>query len=152
MRASMLVTAILALSVACSFGAVCEESPEQVAPVGRHSKPLLRQRSKTEIEKQGSMSLDPRSSSKKKNRICQDSDLYQLPQSLLRRLYDSHSVSLEGLLKVLSKASTGPKETSLPQKRDMHDFFVGLMGKRNSQPDAPTDVGEENTPSFGTLK
>ncbi|XP_005079797.3 tachykinin-3 isoform X2 [Mesocricetus auratus] len=119
MRASMLVTAILALSVACSFGAVCEESPEQVAPVGRHSK---------------------------------DSDLYQLPQSLLRRLYDSHSVSLEGLLKVLSKASTGPKETSLPQKRDMHDFFVGLMGKRNSQPDAPTDVGEENTPSFGTLK
>lgn len=36
-----------------------------------------------------------------------DSDLYQLPQSLLRRLYDSRSVSLEGLLKVLSKASMG---------------------------------------------
>ncbi|KAL1775449.1 tachykinin-3 [Sigmodon hispidus] len=80
------------------------------------------------------------------------SDLYQLPQPLLRRLYDSRSVSLEGLLKVLSKASMGPKETSLPQKRDMHDFFVGLMGKRNSQPDIPTDVAEGNTPSFGTLK
>lgn len=36
-----------------------------------------------------------------------DSGLYQLPQSLLRKLYDSRSVSLEGLLKVLSKASAG---------------------------------------------
>lgn len=36
-----------------------------------------------------------------------DSGLYQLPQSLLRRLYDSRSVSLEGLLKALSKASAG---------------------------------------------
>jgi hypothetical protein len=36
-----------------------------------------------------------------------DSDLYQLPPSLLRRLYDSRPVSLEGLLKVLSKASVG---------------------------------------------
>uniref|UniRef100_A0A8C6QRV4 Tachykinin 2 n=2 Tax=Nannospalax galili TaxID=1026970 RepID=A0A8C6QRV4_NANGA len=81
-----------------------------------------------------------------------DSDLYQLPPSLLRRLYDSRSVSLEGLLKVLSKASMDPKKSSLAQKRDMHDFFVGLMGKRNSQPDTPTDMNEENTPSFGTLK
>ncbi|ERE90602.1 myosin-Ia [Cricetulus griseus] len=97
------------MEVTVRFEAVCEESQEQVAPGGRHSK---------------------------------DSDLYQLPQSLLRRLYDSRSVSLEGLLKVLSKASMG----------DMHDFFVGLMGKRNSQPDTPTDVVEENTPSFGTLK
>ncbi|XP_052021190.1 tachykinin-3 [Apodemus sylvaticus] len=85
-------------------------------------------------------------------RLSKDSDLYQLPPSLLRRLYDSRPVSLEGLLKVLSKASMGPKETSLPQKRDMHDFFVGLMGKRNSQPDTPTEVVEENTPSFGVLK
>lgn len=85
-------------------------------------------------------------------RLSKDSDLYQLPPSLLRRLYDRRPVSLEGLLKVLSKASVGPKETSLPQKRDMHDFFVGLMGKRNSQPDTPTDMAEENTPSFGVLK
>uniref|UniRef100_A0ABK0M3P0 Tachykinin precursor 3 n=1 Tax=Rattus norvegicus TaxID=10116 RepID=A0ABK0M3P0_RAT len=81
-----------------------------------------------------------------------DSDLSLLPPPLLRRLYDSRPISLEGLLKVLSKASVGPKETSLPQKRDMHDFFVGLMGKRNSQPDTPADVVEENTPSFGVLK
>ncbi|XP_003476009.1 tachykinin-3 [Cavia porcellus] len=81
-----------------------------------------------------------------------DSGLYQLPPSLLRRLYDSRSVSLEGLLKVLSKASMDPKESSLPQKRDMHDFFVGLMGKRNSQADTSTDVNQENIPGFGTLK
>uniref|UniRef100_A0A8C6HIR1 Tachykinin 2 n=1 Tax=Mus spicilegus TaxID=10103 RepID=A0A8C6HIR1_MUSSI len=116
MRNAMLFAAVLALSLAWTFGAVCEE------PQGQGG------------------------------RLSKDSDLYQLPPSLLRRLYDSRPVSLEGLLKVLSKASVGPKETSLPQKRDMHDFFVGLMGKRNSQPDTPTDVVEENTPSFGILK
>ncbi|XP_051026553.1 tachykinin-3 [Acomys russatus] len=119
MRNAMLFTVVLALSLAWSFGAVCEGSQEQGVPAGRHSK---------------------------------DSALYQLPPVLLQRLYDSRPVSLEGLLKVLSKASMGLKETSLPQKRDMHDFFVGLMGKRNSPPDTPTDVAEENTPSFGTLK
>ncbi|XP_043420459.1 tachykinin-3 isoform X2 [Prionailurus bengalensis] len=81
-----------------------------------------------------------------------DLDLYQLPPSLLRKLYDSRSVSLDGLLKMLSKASVDPKELPLPQKRDMHDFFVGLMGKRNSQPDTSIDVNQENVPSFGTLK
>ncbi|XP_062932465.1 tachykinin-3 [Cynocephalus volans] len=81
-----------------------------------------------------------------------DSDLYQLPPSLLQRLYDSRSFSLEELLKVLSKASVDPKELSPPQKRDMHDFFVGLMGKRNIQSDTPTDVNQKNVPSFGTLK
>ncbi|XP_049737532.1 tachykinin-3 isoform X2 [Elephas maximus indicus] len=81
-----------------------------------------------------------------------DLDLYQLPPSLLRRLLDSRSVYLDGLLKMLSKASLGPKESSLPQKRDMHDFFVGLMGKRNIQPDTPIDVNQENIPSFGNLQ
>uniref|UniRef100_A0A5F5PQY8 Neuromedin-K n=1 Tax=Equus caballus TaxID=9796 RepID=A0A5F5PQY8_HORSE len=81
-----------------------------------------------------------------------NSELNLLPPSLLRRLYDSRSVSLDGLLKMLSQASVDPKESSLPQKRDMHDFFVGLMGKRNIQPDTPVDVNQENIPSFGTLK
>ncbi|KFO24550.1 Tachykinin-3 [Fukomys damarensis] len=163
MRSTLLFATILALSLGSIFGAVCEESQEQVVPSGTHGK---------------------------------DSGLYQLPPSLLRRLYDSRSVSLEGLLKVLSKASMDPKESALPQKPgvdnmpatisqpafpkwerslamrkeagvravgllignqeepkgDMHDFFVGLMGKRNSQPDIPTDVDEENISSFGTLK
>ncbi|XP_031205184.1 tachykinin-3 isoform X2 [Mastomys coucha] len=116
MRSAVLFSVVLALSLAWTFGAVCEE------PQGQGG------------------------------RLSKESDLYQLPPSLLRKLYDSRPVSLEGLLKVLSKASVGPKETSRPQKRDMHDFFVGLMGKRNSQPDTPTDVVEENTPSFGILK
>ncbi|XP_024592485.1 tachykinin-3 [Neophocaena asiaeorientalis asiaeorientalis] len=119
MRSALLFAVILALSLARSLGAVCEESQEQVVPGGSHSK--------------------------------KDSNLYQLPPSLLRRLYDSRSVSLDGLLKMLSKASVGPKE-SLPQKRGMHDFFVGLMGKRNIQPDNPIDVNQENVPSFGTFK
>ncbi|XP_043302985.1 tachykinin-3 isoform X2 [Cervus canadensis] len=84
--------------------------------------------------------------------LSKDSNLYQLPPSLLRRLYDSRVVSLDGLLKMLSKASVGPKESPLPQKRDMHDFFVGLMGKRNLQADTPVDINRENIPSFGTFK
>ncbi|XP_036750858.1 tachykinin-3 [Manis pentadactyla] len=120
MRSTVLFAAILALSLAWSFGAVCEEPQEQVAPRRGHSK--------------------------------MDQELYQLPPSLLRRLYDSHSVSLDGLLKTLSKASMDPKELSLLQKRDMHDFFVGLMGKRNTQPDNPTDVNQETIPSLGALK
>uniref|UniRef100_A0A9L0RUZ8 Neuromedin-K n=1 Tax=Equus caballus TaxID=9796 RepID=A0A9L0RUZ8_HORSE len=119
MQSTLLFAAILALSLAQSFGAVCEESQEQVVPGGGESK---------------------------------NSELNLLPPSLLRRLYDSRSVSLDGLLKMLSQASVDPKESSLPQKRDMHDFFVGLMGKRNIQPDTPVDVNQENIPSFGTLK
>ncbi|XP_021542952.1 tachykinin-3 isoform X2 [Neomonachus schauinslandi] len=119
MRKALLSAAILAISLAYSFGAVCEDSQEQVVPGGGHNK---------------------------------DSDLYQLPSSLLRKLYDGRSVSLDGLLKMLSKASMDPKESPLPQKRDMHDFFVGLMGKRNIQPDTSIDVNQENVPSFGTLK
>ncbi|XP_059039481.1 tachykinin-3 isoform X1 [Mustela lutreola] len=120
MRRALLFAAILAISLAYSLGAVCEDSQEQVVPAGGHNK--------------------------------KDSDLYHLPSSLLRKLYDSRSVSLDGLLKMLSKASVDPKESSLPQKRDMHDFFVGLMGKRNIQPDTSIDVNQENVPSFGTLK
>uniref|UniRef100_A0A8C8XCR0 Tachykinin 3 n=2 Tax=Panthera TaxID=9688 RepID=A0A8C8XCR0_PANLE len=63
-----------------------------------------------------------------------DLDLYQLPPSLLRKLYDSRSVSLDGLLKMLSKASVDPKESPLPQKH------------------TSIDVNQENVPSFGTLK
>ncbi|KAM7328265.1 hypothetical protein ACRRTK_012357 [Alexandromys fortis] len=152
MRSAMLFAAILVLCFAGSFGAVCEESQGQVAPAGRHSEVrcLLTGSSTSEESRWMGVDLGPQLLSAPLSH--KDSGLYQLPQSLLRKLYDSRSVSLEGLLKVLSKASAGPKETSLPQKRDMHDFFVGLMGKRNSQPDTHTDVAEENTPSFGTLK
>uniref|UniRef100_A0A5F5PN93 Tachykinin precursor 3 n=1 Tax=Equus caballus TaxID=9796 RepID=A0A5F5PN93_HORSE len=101
MQSTLLFAAILALSLAQSFGAVCEESQEQVVPGGGESK---------------------------------NSELNLLPPSLLRRLYDSRSVSLDGLLKMLSQASVDPKESSLPQKH------------------TPVDVNQENIPSFGTLK
>uniref|UniRef100_A0A8C2SGE3 Tachykinin 3 n=1 Tax=Capra hircus TaxID=9925 RepID=A0A8C2SGE3_CAPHI len=102
MRSALLFAVILALSLARSFGAVCEESQEHVGPGGGHSK--------------------------------KDSNLYQLPPSLLRRLYDSRVISLDGLLKMLSKASVGPKESPLPQKH------------------TPVDINQENIPRFGTFK
>ncbi|PNI39372.1 TAC3 isoform 7 [Pan troglodytes] len=101
MRIMLLFTAILAFSLAQSFGAVCKEPQEEVVPGGGRSK--------------------------------RDPDLYRL----LQRLFKSHS-SLEGLLKALSQASTDPKESTSPEKRDMHDFFVGLMGKRSVQPEGKT--------------
>ncbi|XP_068937571.1 tachykinin-3 [Petaurus breviceps papuanus] len=79
-------------------------------------------------------------------------DLYQLPPSLLRRLYNSRSLSLDGLLRLLSKTSVDPKETMDFQKRDMHDFFVGLMGKRNIQSEPPVEVNQEIFPGFGDPK
>lgn len=42
MRSALLFAVILALGLARTFGAVCEESQEQVAPGGSHSK--VRQR------------------------------------------------------------------------------------------------------------
>ncbi|XP_024431957.1 tachykinin-3 [Desmodus rotundus] len=71
---------------------------------------------------------------------------------LLKTLSGSGSVSVDELLKTLGKASKDPKKLSLLQKRDMHDFFVGLMGKRNIQPDTPIGVNQENVPGFGSLK
>ncbi|XP_036108269.1 tachykinin-3 [Molossus molossus] len=71
---------------------------------------------------------------------------------LLKTLSGSGSVSVDELLKTLGRASKDPKKLSLLQKRDMHDFFVGLMGRRNIQPDTPIDVNQENVPSSGSHK
>ncbi|XP_016021179.1 tachykinin-3 isoform X2 [Rousettus aegyptiacus] len=71
---------------------------------------------------------------------------------LLKTLSGSGSVSVDELLRTLGKASKEPKTLSLFQKRDMHDFFVGLMGKRNIHSDTPIAVNQENVRSFGSLK
>ncbi|XP_054574568.1 tachykinin-3 [Eptesicus fuscus] len=64
-------------------------------------------------------------------------------EELLKALTSHNSVSVvDELLKTLSQASKG----------DMHDFFVGLMGKRNSQPDTPADGTHESAPRFGSLQ
>ncbi|XP_007506304.1 tachykinin-3 isoform X1 [Monodelphis domestica] len=117
---TLLLMAILVISIGRSCHAVCEESKEQGAFGGGHSKKVL--------------------------------DLYQLPPSLLRRLYNSRSISLDGLLRLLSKTSVDSKETMDYQKRDMHDFFVGLMGKRNIQAEPPMEVNQGNFPGFGDPK
>uniref|UniRef100_A0A8C0GH12 Tachykinin 3 n=1 Tax=Chelonoidis abingdonii TaxID=106734 RepID=A0A8C0GH12_CHEAB len=70
------------------------------------------------------------------------SDLYQLPTALLKRLYDGHRVSYEALLQLVGKDDA----------RDMHDFFVGLMGKRTLEPDDPTHGNKETSAGFGDLK
>ncbi|XP_062975831.1 tachykinin-3 isoform X2 [Elgaria multicarinata webbii] len=62
------------------------------------------------------------------------SDPYKLPPSLLRRLYDSQGISSEALLRLLGKEEISPQALASSQKRDMHDFFVGLMGKRTTEP------------------
>ncbi|XP_043824754.1 tachykinin-3 [Dromiciops gliroides] len=120
MKSTLLLMAILVLGVGRSCQAVCEESQEQGAFGGGHSKKV--------------------------------SDLYQLHPSLLRRLYNSRSLSLDGLLRLLSKTTVDPKESMDFQKRDMHDFFVGLMGKRNIQSEPPMEVNQENYPGFGNPK
>ncbi|XP_065275180.1 tachykinin-3 [Emys orbicularis] len=80
------------------------------------------------------------------------SDLDKLPTALLRRLYDGHRVSYEALLQLAGKDDARPKMPVPPQKRDMHDFFVGLMGKRTPEPDDPTDGNKETSAGFGDLK
>ncbi|XP_045439361.1 LOW QUALITY PROTEIN: neurokinin-B-like [Pipistrellus kuhlii] len=61
-------------------------------------------------------------------------------KELLKALTNHNSVSVvDELLKTLSQGSKDPKKRSFLQKRDMHDFFVGLMGKRNSQPGTPAE-------------
>uniref|UniRef100_A0A4X2M996 Tachykinin 3 n=1 Tax=Vombatus ursinus TaxID=29139 RepID=A0A4X2M996_VOMUR len=102
MRSTLLLMAILVLGVGRSCQAVCEESQEQGAFGGGHSKKVL--------------------------------DLYQLPPSLLRRLYNSRSLSLDGLLRLLSKTSVDPKESM--------DF----------QKQPPMEVNQENFPGFGDPK
>ncbi|XP_019597865.1 tachykinin-3 isoform X2 [Rhinolophus sinicus] len=130
MRSALLLAAILALSLA--QGAVCEESQEQMVPRGGRKEP----RDVWTLDRVAPL------------RFKKVPDINQL----LKTLSGSGSVSVDELLKTLGKASQDPKKLSLFQKRDMHDFFVGLMGKRNIQPDSPIDVNQENVPSFGSLK
>uniref|UniRef100_A0A670KES8 Uncharacterized protein n=1 Tax=Podarcis muralis TaxID=64176 RepID=A0A670KES8_PODMU len=80
------------------------------------------------------------------------SDFYKTPPSLLRRLYDGQGISYEALLRLSGKEEVNPQALASSQKRDMHDFFVGLMGKRTTEPDNPTDVNKGTLTGFGDLK
>uniref|UniRef100_A0A8D0BR36 Tachykinin 3 n=1 Tax=Salvator merianae TaxID=96440 RepID=A0A8D0BR36_SALMN len=80
------------------------------------------------------------------------SDLYRLPPSLLRRLYDGQGISYEALLRLSGKEEVSPQALASSQKRDMHDFFVGLMGKRTTESDNPAEVNKGTLTGFGDLK
>ncbi|XP_064899765.1 tachykinin-3 [Columba livia] len=45
------------------------------------------------------------------------------------------------LLQLLRGENAGPSAPAALQKRDMHDFFVGLMGKRAAEPGRPAGRG-----------
>ncbi|XP_077184990.1 tachykinin-3 isoform X3 [Paroedura picta] len=77
---------------------------------------------------------------------------YKLSPSLLRRLYDGQGISYEALLRLTGKEEISPQALGSSQKRDMHDFFVGLMGKRTTELDNPTEGNKGTLPGFGDLK
>nr|XP_056723023.1 tachykinin-3 [Euleptes europaea] len=79
-------------------------------------------------------------------------DLSKVSPSLLRRLYDGQGISYEALLRLTGKEEISPQALAPSQKRDMHDFFVGLMGKRTTELDDPTDGNKGTLPGFGDLK
>ncbi|XP_062826944.1 tachykinin-3 isoform X2 [Anolis carolinensis] len=83
--------------------------------------------------------------------VKKSSDPYRLPPSLLRRLYDGQGISYEALLRLSGKEEIGPQTLASSQKRDMHDFFVGLMGKRTTELDQPTEDKGKLT-DFGNIK
>ncbi|XP_029141205.1 tachykinin-3 [Protobothrops mucrosquamatus] len=111
MKSSLVLTVLLSLLVAKLRRGYCIESLEQQMPSGVQTK--VRQ---TEIWKQ----TNP--------------NLYKLPLSLLRRLYGGQGISYEALLRLSGKEEINPQTLASSQKRDMHDFFVGLMGKRTIEP------------------
>ncbi|XP_011374174.1 tachykinin-3 [Pteropus vampyrus] len=139
MRSALLLAAILVLSLA--RGAVCKKSQEQMVP----------DRSHKEVKYSSSWTYPGKVRGNVMGAVLPKAKLPDINQ-LLKTLSGSGSVSVDELLKTLGKASKDPKTLSLFQKRDMHDFFVGLMGKRNIQPDTPIDVNQENVRSFGSLK
>ncbi|XP_051497469.1 tachykinin-3 isoform X5 [Apus apus] len=53
-----------------------------------------------------------------------------IPEPLPRRARSSPGAAYAALLRLLEEEDAGASAPAAPQKRDMHDFFVGLMGKR----------------------
>ncbi|XP_033927511.1 tachykinin-3 [Melopsittacus undulatus] len=67
------------------------------------------------------------------------------PQPVPRRALGSPGPVYAALLQVLREEDAGPPAAAALQKRDMHDFFVGLMGKRAAEP-AGGDSGGRGSP------
>ncbi|XP_068777215.1 tachykinin-3 [Struthio camelus] len=71
------------------------------------------------------------------------------PPALPRRAPGSPAAAFAALLQRLRAEEAGP---GAPQKRDMHDFFVGLMGKRAAQPGRSPGPGPEPEPEQGRAR
>ncbi|XP_029893888.1 tachykinin-3 isoform X2 [Aquila chrysaetos chrysaetos] len=61
------------------------------------------------------------------------------PEPLPWRARGSPGAAYAAVLQLLREEDAGPP--AAPQKRDMHDFFVGLMGKRAAEPGRPAGRG-----------
>ncbi|XP_065515533.1 tachykinin-3 [Lathamus discolor] len=59
------------------------------------------------------------------------------PEPVPRRARGSPGPVYAALLQLLREEDAGPPSPAALQKRDMHDFFVGLMGKRAAEPGRP---------------
>ncbi|XP_059688758.1 tachykinin-3-like [Gavia stellata] len=62
-----------------------------------------------------------------------------VPEPLPWRARGSPGAAYAALLQLLRGEDAGPP--AAPQKRDMHDFFVGLMGKRAAESGRPAGRG-----------
>ncbi|XP_054033472.1 tachykinin-3 [Dryobates pubescens] len=62
-----------------------------------------------------------------------------VPEPLPWRAPGSPGAAYAAVLQLLREEDAGPP--AAPQKRDMHDFFVGLMGKRATEPGRPAGRG-----------
>ncbi|XP_071585670.1 tachykinin-3 isoform X2 [Heliangelus exortis] len=89
--------------------------PAQVMPSGRR------------LEGCGGRNADPQDRS---HPLCFPQAM-PVPEPLPRRARDSTGAAYAALLQLLEEEEeAGGPAPAAPQKRDMHDFFVGLMGKR----------------------
>ncbi|XP_074905196.1 tachykinin-3 [Buteo buteo] len=61
------------------------------------------------------------------------------PEPLPWRARGSPGAAYAAVLQLLREEDAGPP--AAPQKRDMHDFFVGLMGKRAAEAGRPAGRG-----------
>ncbi|XP_032871593.1 tachykinin-3 isoform X2 [Amblyraja radiata] len=55
----------------------------------------------------------------------------KLPHLFLKRFYDG--LSYDGFVALMGRRMAGTKEIPVAQKRDLDDFFVGLMGRPNME-------------------
>ncbi|KAL7989775.1 hypothetical protein Chor_012441 [Crotalus horridus] len=139
MKSSLVLTVLLTLLVAKLHRGYCIESLEQQMPSGVQTKKAQSKNLNTHMKfstvglefEKGELAVEI---GVLFSEYSTNPNLYKLPLSLLRRLYGGQGISYEALLRLSGKEEINPQTLASSQKRDMHDFFVGLMGKRTIEP------------------